>query len=213
MAQTLALIDAINLKKDTMKKVLLLSVLFITFSNVFSQNLNTAVKILDYVDSLGMNFRPPVLYRVLVTKENSDLQYSFALMNRDSSMEIRYSIWPLKPYIEEYEKPLNDPNSLIIDPNNLYKGIIQSNVLNMTSGKYYDIGHFDSKAVKKEFNADAGGSCFFDFDCEFGEGYKYGQFVYLHKDNVADVIITYMSNDKERHSELMMDVFHALTFK
>ena len=37
--------------------------------------------------------------------------------------------------------------------------------------------------------------------------------VYLHKDNVADVIITYMSNDKARHSELMNGPFHALKFK
>lgn len=68
-------------------------------------------------------------------------------------------------------------------------------------------------AVREEFNADDGGSSFFRFNCEFGKNYKYGQMVYLHKDNVADVIITYMSNDASTHSDLMMESFHALKFK
>ena len=99
------------------------------------------------------------------------------------------------------------------NPNKIYKGRIQANVLNMTGGQNQNIGPFPPQAVKKEFNANAGGSSFFEFNCEFGEGYKYGQMVYLHKDNVADVIITYMSNDKTTHTDLMMKPFHALTFK
>ena len=108
---------------------------------------------------------------------------------------------------------MKDTNSMMIPPNNIYKGRIQANVLNITGGQMYDIRAFPSQAVKKEFNADTGGSCFFDLNCEFGKGYKYGQFMYLHKDNVADVIVTFMSNNKETHSELMMIGFHSLTFK
>jgi hypothetical protein len=37
--------------------------------------------------------------------------------------------------------------------------------------------------------------------------------IVLHKDNVADVFITYLSNNKETHSGLMMVPFHSLTFK
>ena len=101
----------------------------------------------------------------------------------------------------------------MIPPNNIYVGRIQANVLNMTGGQMYEIGPFPSEAVKKEFNADAGGSCFFDFNCEFGIGYKYGHFMYLHKDDIADVIVTFMSNDKETHPDLMMAGFHSLVFK
>lgn len=161
----------------------------------------------------GLSFNMPEGYKATSVKENGDLYYSFAVVNPDKSMEIRYTIWPLNNLIKEYEQSLNDPKRTMISPNSIYKGRIQANVLNMTGGVMYDIGPFPAQAVMNEFKADAGGSCFFEFNCEFGKGYKYGQFIYLHKDNIADVIITFMSNDKQKHSDLMLTGFHSLTFK
>ena len=43
--------------------------------------------------------------------------------------------------------------------------------------------------------------------------FKYGQFMYLHKNDIADVIVTFMSNNKETHSDMMMEGFYSLTFK
>ncbi|WP_412984587.1 hypothetical protein [Pontimicrobium sp. IMCC45349] len=164
-------------------------------------------------DSSGLQFTMPEGYKIIDIKENRDLGYSFAVINSDSTMEIRYTIWSLKPALKQYEESLKDSNLTMIPPNNIYKGRIQANVLNMTGGQMYNIGPFPPQAVKKEFNADAGGSCFFEFNCEFGKGYKYGQFMYLHKDDTADVIVTFMSNNKEIHSDLMMVGFHSLKFK
>lgn len=166
-----------------------------------------------YIDTIGLKYTMPTGYKETFIKENGDLWYSFAIKDDNADFEVRYTVWPLKPSFEQYEKCKLDKNCHMINPNNIYQGRIQTNILNMTKGKDSDIGPFPSLAVKKEFNADAGGSSFFEFNCEFGKGYKYGQMVYLHKDNVADVIITYMSNDKEKHSDLMMKSFHALTFK
>ena len=128
-------------------------------------------------------------------------------------MEVRYSLFPMKQMLANYEKSKNNPNEIMVNPNNIYVGIMSTNGLNMTGGKMVEIGDFPSKAVKKEFNADYGGNGFFEFNCEFGKGYKFGQFVCLHKENVADVIITFMSNDRNTHSDLMDIPFHALTFK
>ncbi|WP_107037546.1 hypothetical protein [Brumimicrobium mesophilum] len=164
-------------------------------------------------NSNGLQFKMPDGYKVADVKTNGDLNYSFAVINADSSMEIRYTIWSLKPAIEEYEKSLKDENSIMIPPNNIYKGRIQANVLNMTGGKMYNIGAFPPLAVQEEFNANNGGSCFLEFNSEFGKGYKYGQFIYLHKDDKADAIVTFMSNNKETHADLMMVGFHSLTFK
>lgn len=179
----------------------------------FAQKQLTLPAFERFCDDNGLQFTMPEDHKIMEVKENGDLGYSFAVINNDATMEIRYSIWPLKTALEEYEESLKDSNTLMIHPNKIYKGIIQANVLNMTGGQMYDIGAFPSEAVKNEFNAEAGGSCFFPFHCEFGKGYTYGQFVYLHKDDVADVIITFMSNDKETHGDLMMIGFHALTFK
>lgn len=197
-----------------MKKILVTFSFFILFIGFnYGQNQLTLSEFEELCDSSGLKFNMPEGYKITDVKENGDLEYSFAIINSDLSMEIRYTIWSLKPALEQYKKSLNDINSTMISPNKIYKGRIQANVLNMTGGQMYDIGSFPLKAVKKEFNADNGGSCFLEFNCQFGKGYKYGQFMYLHKDNIADVIITFMSNNKETHSDLMMVGFHSLSFK
>lgn len=189
--------------------------LILTSFTFFSNNGKT-IKVEEfkkYINPIGVKFEMPVGYKETLVKENKDLWYCFAMKDINADFEVRYSVWALKPTIEEYKKCKQDTNCIMINPNTIYKGRIQSNVLNMTGGKDSDIGAFPAKAVKKEFNADAGGSSFFQFNCGFGIGYKYGQMIYLHKDNVADVIITFMSNDKTKHSDLMDKSFHSLTFK
>ena len=165
------------------------------------------------IDSIGLKFLMPANYKETYVKENKDLWYSFAIKDKKADFEVRYTIWTLKPTIEEYKKCKLDTNCIMVSPNIIYKGRIQSNVLNMTGGQDIDIDAFPNQDVKNEFNADKGGSSFFQFNCGFGKGYKYGQMVYLHKDNVADVIITFLSNNKSTHSDLMDKSFYALTFK
>lgn len=197
-----------------MKRILItFNFLFLLVGISYGQNQLTLTEFQKLCDSSELDFTMPEGYKIVDVKENPNLGYSFALINADSSMEIRYTIWSLKSAIEQYKESLKDSNSVMIPPNNTYKARIQTNVLNMTGGQMYDIESFPSQAVKREFNADAGGSCFFEFNCEFGKGYKYGQFVYLHKDDIADIIVTFMSNDKETHADLMLAGFHSLKFK
>ncbi len=195
-----------------MKKINLL-ILILSSYLIFSQKNLTETDFKKFCDSNGLKFEMPTNYKSIPVKKNRDLFYSFAIINSKSSMEIRYTIWPLKPIIEKYNKTINDKNSIMVSPNSIYKGRVQANVLNMTGGKMYNITRFLPQAVKKEFKADDGGTCILEFNCEFGKGYKYGQFIYLHKDNVADVIITFMSNDLKTHSDLMLKGFYSLTFK
>ncbi len=195
-----------------MRKITTL-IAFIFISGIALCQNNELREFQKIADSCGLQFEMPKGYSVTGVKENRDLWYSFSILNADSTMEVRYTIWSLTFEKLQYEESLKDSNTLMIPHNNIYKGRIQSNMLNMAGGKMYNIGAFPSQAVKHEFNADAGGSCFLEFNCQFGEGYKYGQFIYLHKDDIADVIITYMSNNKETHSALMNIPFHSLIFK
>ncbi len=164
-------------------------------------------------DSLGLVFVMPPNYVADSVKSNRDLYYCFAMRDTTADFEVRYSIWSLKPAFAEYEKCKATPNCTSIHPDKIIFGRVQSNVLNMTAGESMDYSPFGTQAVGKEFNADAGGSSFFEFKCEFGKGYKYGQAMYLHKDSIADVIITFMSNDRQTHPDLMLMAFYALKFK
>lgn len=168
---------------------------------------------LALLDSAGLQFKMPAHYQEVPTKENPDLYYCFAMKNNAGDFEVRYSIWPMQESLKDYEECKVKLNCMMVHPNSMFKSIAEANVLNMTAGQDVAISGFPKEAVKKEFNADIGGSAFFEFNCEFGKGYKYGFMVVLHKDDVADFIITFLGNDKARHSDLMLESFYALTFK
>lgn len=192
----------------------LIILLFFSLFSFTAQSQNLSAKqFTEHCDSTGLVFTVPNGYVSIPVKSNGDLYYEYAVINGDKSMEVRYTIWPLQDRVSEYEQSLTDSNTTLINPNRIYEGIVQANMLNMTAGGNYNIGKFPTQAVKNEFNADAGGSCFFPFNCEFGEGYTYGQFIYLHKDDVADVIVTFLSSNKDDFSDLMMEGFYSLKFK
>ena len=197
-----------NLKRIGINLILL----FLT-CYVYGQKQLTLNEFKNYCNQEGIEFTIPKGYKIKKVKENPNLGYSFAIAKEDNSIEVRYTIWPLKNMIKQYKESLKDDNMTMVNPNNVYSGRVQANVLNMTGGVMYNVGRFPAEAVKKEFNADVGGSCFLEFNCEFGKGYKYGQFIFLHKDNIADIIVTFMSNDKSKHSDLMMESFYSLKFK
>jgi hypothetical protein len=165
------------------------------------------------LDAVGLIFEMPAGYKETYVHENNDLVYNFAIKNKKEDFEIRYTIFPLKPSIAEYNICKQDTNCTMVDPNTIYKEQIAATVLNMTGGEKSNLGPFSPGGAKKDFNADRGGSAFFKFKSDFGKGYKYGQVIYLHKDNVGDVVITYMSNNGETHVDLMKKAFYALKFK
>jgi len=195
-----------------MKRILIITFLTFFAINSYCQTL-TLEEFQKQADLSGLQFEMPTGYKITEVKENRDLQYSFAIINSEGTMEVRYSLFPMKKMLDAYEKSKKNPNEIMINPNNIYVGLMTANGMNMTSGIMPRIGDFPTQAVKEEFNADYGGNSFFEFNCEFGKGYKYGQFVCLHKENVADVVITFMSNDRNTHSDLMDIPFHALKFK
>ena len=163
--------------------------------------------------SQGLIFTMPEGFHSVPVKENRDLSYQFAIISPDSAFEIRYSVWSLEQALIDYEECQKDSNCTMVDPNKIYFGRNQANLLNMTAGQGARFERFPDQGVKEEFNADIGGAAMFELNCEFGEGYRYGQSVVLHKDNVADVIITYMSNDVEVHKKYLLPCFYTLTFQ
>lgn len=165
------------------------------------------------VGESGLQFTMPNGYKIKEVKKNNDLKYIFAIINTKGTIEVRYSLFPMKQMLEEYEKTKKNQKMAMIDPNNVYVGLMTVNGINMTNGTKPKIEHFSTEKAKNEFNADYAGKSFFKFDCEFGKDYKYGQFVCLHKENIADVIITFMTNEVKDNSEFINIPLHSLTFK
>lgn len=195
-----------------MKNTLAFTLFLFVLHSSFAQDKQRIKAFKKELKPLELTFDMPEGWTTTEVKENRDLGYTFAILNKDKTLETRYSLFGLKNLMKEYEASLKDSNSVMLHPNKFYLGFVQANMLNMTGGNMVEIQKFPHQAVSTEFNADAGGTYFLEFNCEFGEGYKYGLIVYIHRDDVADVIITYMSDDPLAMQEQMMDAFHALKF-
>ena len=157
----------------------------------------------EQLTSLGMEYTHPEGFEEIEIKKNPDLQYSYAIFNKELEVEIRYSLFPLEPYFQMFEQAKSNPNMkmVMIDPNQYFTGLLETSAENVTQGAQYFLGEINGREALAQYGADKVLACMFDVNSEFGEGYQYGQFLGLHKDNVADVIITTLSNDKD----LLMD--------
>src|SRR5688572_3475610 len=86
-----------------------------------------AEKFKKFIDPIGLQFEMPAGFKETLVKENKDLWYSFAIKDKNADFEVRYTVWSLKPIIEEYNKCALDTNCVMVNPNDIYKGRIQSN--------------------------------------------------------------------------------------
>jgi hypothetical protein len=196
------------IKTAIMKKTFILAALTIITTAFTFRAGDKIVTVSEFgmiADSAGLLFEMPAGYKECIIKSNFDLPYQFAIKNKEEDFEVRYSVWPMKSLLENA-----NTNQ---DPNSMHKILFVTTVMNMTGGVGAKINPFPPNALKETFNADDGSVSFFEFNSEFGKGYKYGQMVCLHKNNTTNVIITFLSNDKKKHSELVLKAFHSLKFK
>lgn len=193
-----------------MKAKFLIVLLMFLAVTTYSQTLDLR-ELNKEIAPMGLQFAMPTGYQSIQTLHNRDLHYSFALLNADSTMEVRYSFFSIKPLLKRYKKELK-AKRIMLNPDSLHVGLMLSNGKSMTNGIIPVIEKLSADSVKR-FNADYAGTSSFEYLCEFGKGYRYGQFVCIHKDKKADVIISFLSNDKKRYADLMAIPYYALTFK
>lgn len=161
-------------------------------------------------------FEKPEKFAETEIFENGDLYYNYALKYELDSFEVRYTIFPLHSLLEDYKKSLDDPKTTTLDPNKYHKSMFMANILNVSQSGMENmpgITDFPKEAVKKEFGADYGGTSFFTANSEFGKDYKYCMMIVIHKKDIADVYISFLSNNQEKFEEYMLIAFHSIKFK
>jgi len=164
-----------------------------------------------------LQFTMPEGFQEVAVKENPDMYYNFAMKLIGEEFEVRYTIMSLRKMCEDYKNTKNDSTRMMIDPNKLHKSMVIANILNisqidMAKEPIPQITPFSPKAVKEEFGCEYGGSTFFKVNSTFSIGYKYCSFVVLHKDNVADVYISFLGKKKKKIPAWMFKAFYALKF-
>lgn len=184
----------------------------LSLTKAISQNLDAFQKKLD---SVNMSLEIPEAYEEVETKKNRQLHYRFAMKDQENDFEVRYGLYVItKKQVEEHKACEADPNCHSMDPNYLYKSLMMAHVSNMTGGKSNKFQSFKNEWIRHKLGADRGViSAIFKFDCAFGQGYKYGQIIIIHRDNTADAAIVFLGNNQEAFTTNRSRCFQALKFK
>lgn len=194
-------------------KLTFISGIFALILTSFSSN-KLPLNFTDQLERGGLVFQMPENFKEVPIIQNRHMNYEYAIKHKKKNFEVRFAIRPLDHLLEDYNQKEQNKKSgdINIHPNQLFKSLMQVTLLNI-SGQLPEIEEFGKEAVKKEFNADWGAVTFVEVRKEFGQKYKYCMIVALHKENVADAYIFFLSDKSKGFEELMNLAFYSLKFK
>lgn len=195
-------------------KFIALSLIVVTSSLCFSCTTYNFLKLCKYSD---MTYSKPEGFKPAEVKQNPDLVYQYAVKHRDKKLEIRYSIFPLKKEVEEYNKYLKGTlkkNIMMIDPNIDHELSAITTAMNISRSEIPREFNASIPAPNpNDFNADWGTAYFVENNSEYGKGYTYSLVVAIHKKNIANAFIVYLfDDDKDTRNEIISSM-HNLKFK
>ena len=173
--------------------------------------------------SLGqMTFNMPKGTTPIPLVKNMQMHYEYAIKFKDIPFEVRYAVAPIGYTVAEAytggkgvtprtgDERLSKTSSMVI-------------AINVGGGKpdpNMGSREFPPEAVKKEFGADWGSTTMIDLQNDsFGTEYKYCMMITLHKNDVADGYIFYLSDTKEHLMGYLNEyiaktgAFYAMKFK
>ncbi len=204
-------ISAIEKLNHMNKLLLLLLTCFLLEGNAQTKgDFNTLLK--DH----NIQFKAPTGFKSTPVIENPDLTYNYALLSVKDSIEVRYTIFPLASLMSDYETNLADPNVTVVNPNKYYESMYMANILSISqlgAGNMPTQNSLHSEVARIEFNADFAATSLFDCNSEYAKDYDHCLFILVHKENVADIYISILSDDQSKIEEKLLEVFKSINFK
>jgi hypothetical protein len=209
-----------------MKKCLvMLSIVSITLFGAF-KNGGDSTYFFTLVENGGLQYVKPSSAKDVKVVQNADLNYHYAVRDTVDNIEIRYIVYPLQEAINQYNGPHSDSGVGKIDPNFLHTNFLLSCAFKVegkafsADGQFPEIKELSHATADIKYNADWVGIADVQPCDEFGQQYKFCTICALHKDNLADVFIFYLYNNKDEFTgrnpfaeETVDGVFNSLKFK
>lgn len=214
-----------------MKTLIICILLFLTAGMANAQSSSNAQIALtdtfkNVLDLARMSFAMPKDAKPVPVIKNKQMHYEYAITFKDQPFEVRYAIAPMGySVVEAYTGGKGiTPRPIGTTDNDVMAKAIAFAVATNVGGGVADpnikTGYFPPEAVKKEFNADWGGTTLIEIkNNSFGTGYKYCIMTSLHKNDVASAYVFYLSDTKENVIKLMNEfivkagAFYALKFR
>jgi hypothetical protein len=161
-----------------------------------------------------MVFVEPDGYNRIDSIQNSVMDWELSYLHPYEKFEIRYNIQPMDTLLKEFKEleARQDSGEILIHPNKLYNNTFKAALLKISDGQSSGYNIFSQGAAISEFNADWGATATINASEDFGRGYKYCYFVFIHKNNFGDAYIYCLANDLKILNREMMKVIHNLKF-
>jgi len=159
-----------------------------------------------YVKNNHLSFTIPSGYVKTDVIPNGDMPYQFAIKLKNAEFEARYYI----ETIPEIKAKLKDVKNHI-NINELFLTFFQTSVMNVSQDDP-KILRFETSDVQNEFNTNVGLYSSFPGNSGYSGSYKYVHMMVFHKDNIADIYITFLWNEQSVCDENIEKVFHAMKF-
>lgn len=159
----------------------------------------------------GMEFRLPAGFEAVPVRENPHLAYQYAIRSMDGTLEVRYRVYPLEPFFDDYDACVHRDGCSMVHPDDLGRGVFLVNVANVAD----ETGPphmFPPLGVRLEFGAHWGAVAWFQPRSTFADGFSDGLMIALHRDGRADAAVVALFQDVDAASVAWEAAFHALRF-
>ena len=147
---------------------------------------------------------------------NDDMDYYYAIKLKNDSFEVRYTIMSMKPLFERYIEMSKDSNAKCLHPNDYYKSMFTVNIMNISHlglDEIPDISSATAEDAKSYFGADEVMTSTFSANSDFSKGYTNIYFIVIHKKDIADVYISFLSNDADKLAANVNKAIYSMKFK
>ncbi len=149
-------------------------------------------ELLNFIKKNYISFAMPKDFEEVKIIANSNMPYHYAIKNKNADFELRIYIESLTDLKKEFKtKGIKD-----VSINNLFERRFLSSLDNISQAQPQYLV-YDAKAVVPKFNGSIGLFSHFDYsvNSEYGKGYKHGTFMVIHKDNIADLYLSFLYNN------------------
>ena len=144
---------------------------------------------------------------------NKNMDYEYAVKYPEKDFILRIAIRPIQYKVYPNDSVKKAVEGKIKIRNTTYEANMKSVLYAISGGYDYEFKAFDKASAKDEFNADWGAITLVELRSEFGKGYRFCMVMALHKDNVADAYMFFLSNSQDSFQVAMRPLFHSLRFE
>lgn len=200
-----------------------IALLFVTATtHAQSKNTKVSTEFSRALNAAGMTFMVPKGSVPAAVVKNQATAYQYAVKYPSRNLEIRYLVMPKAGAgVSVQAKPMtkNGQPAPTDDPFDTFCYNLAVKITGGAKDPKMQIGGFDPKAAKKEFNADKGTYWMIPINNNnFGTSYKFCNMVALRKDNGAYAFIFYLSNSLQEIVKAFKEVgpyniYYTLKYK